>query len=131
MPKHPILKQIINGFIEVNKTNGERLVSEALVSNIELGICGRPDLILILDEKNKVCRVQDFKINVNSEEKKSALKPLAPFDTLSANKITKYQLQMSIYANLLEKSGWSVTGLDVFVYEEIWKHFELPVLKII
>jgi hypothetical protein len=130
MPKHPILQNIVKGFAEVNKTKGDTY-SEVLVSNVEMGICGTADLILVVDAEKKICRVQDYKINVNSEETTSTLKALAPFNTLPANKLTKYQLQLSVYANLLEKSGWTVTGLDVFVYEDTWKHFELPVLQVI
>jgi hypothetical protein len=32
---------------------------------------------------------------------------------------------------MLENSGWKVEGLDVFVYEDKWRKFELPVLKVI
>ena len=104
---------------------------QTLRASQDTGVCGQADLIVVLDEKKKICRVQDYKININSEEISSNLKPLAPFDKLPANKITKYQLQLSVYANLLEKSGWKVEGLDVFVYEDKWKHFELSVLKVL
>ncbi|MBP7118577.1 PD-(D/E)XK nuclease family protein [Candidatus Woesebacteria bacterium] len=130
LPKHPILKSIIEGFMAVNKTVGTP-VTEAMISDVESGVCGRSDRILILDQEKKVCRVQDYKVNVNSEEVKSQNKALPPFADLPANKITKYQLQLSLYANMLQKSGWTVEGLDVFVYEDGWKHFELPVLKVI
>ena len=85
----------------------------------------------LLDKKKKICRIQDYKINVNSEEIKSSDAPLGEFSKLPANKLTKYQLQMSFYANMLEKSGWKVEGLDVFVYEDNWIHHELEVLKVI
>lgn len=130
MPKHPILKAIIEGFISMNKTEGT-VVPEALITDIAGGFCGHADRILILDEKKKICRIQDYKVNINSEEITKGMKALAPFNKLPANKITKYQLQMSFYANMLQKSGWTVEGLDVFIYEDAWKHYELPVLKVI
>jgi hypothetical protein len=130
LPKHPILRSIVLGFVEINKTIG-RVVPEALITDIEKGFCGHADRVLITDEENKICRIQDYKINIGSEEVKRDMKPLEPFNELPANKITKYQLQMSFYANMLENSGWTVEGLDVFVFEDEWKHFELSVLKVI
>jgi len=130
LPKHPIIKSAIEGFIAINKTTGE-VIPEALITDIKNGFCGHADRILITDKKKKICKIQDYKINIDAEEIKSSDKPLAPFNTLPANKITKYQLQLSFYANMLEQSGWKVTGLDVFVLEDKWKHFALPVLKVI
>lgn len=131
LPKHPVLRSIIEGFIEINKGEVGRVVTEALVSDVESGVCGHADRIVILDEEKKICRVKDYKVNVNSEEVDKSQKVLAPFDMLPSTKLSKYQLQMSIYANLLQKSGWTVVGLDVYVYESEWKHFELPILKVI
>ncbi len=130
LPKHPVLKNIVEGFIALNKSEG-LTYSEILVSNVNLGLSGQADLLLVLDEEKKICRVQDYKININSEELNSSEKPLAPFNDLPANKLTKYQLQMSIYANMLEASGWVVEGLDVFVFEDTWKHYPLSVLNVI
>lgn len=130
MPKHPVLRSIIEGFIEINKTVGE-VIPEILITDVQRGYCGTADRILILDREKKICRVQDYKVNVNSEEVKAELKAAAPFETLPANKITKYQLQLSFYANMLQAAGWVVEGLDVFVYEDGWKFYQLEVLKVI
>ncbi len=130
LPKHPVLLSIIQGFIEINKVEGE-IIPEALITDVKSGYCGTADRILILDKEKKVCRIQDWKVNVNSEDVDSNLKPTSPFETLPANKITKYQLQMSFYANMLQASGWTVEGLDVFVYEDGWKSYSLSVLKVI
>lgn len=130
MPKHPVLKQIIEAFIAIDTQEGI-IVPEVLVTDIKNGVCGRADRILIIDEKKKICRVQDFKVNINSEEISSSMKVLAPFSGLPAHKISKYQLQMSIYANMLQNSGWSVEGLDVFILEDEWKHYKLEVLQVI
>jgi hypothetical protein len=130
MPKHPILKSIVMGFKELYKGVGE-IIPEALITDVSSGYCGHADRILIVDKENKICRVQDYKINVGSESISSSSKALKPFNELPANKITKYQLQMSFYSNMLEKSGWTVQGLDVFVLEDTWKMFNLEVLKVI
>lgn len=130
MPKHPLLKSIIEGFIEIDKSKG-KIAAEVLVTDIKKGMCGHADRVEIIDLKKKICRVQDFKININSEDIDKYSKVLAPFDSLPANKLSKYQLQMSIYANMLQEAGWTVEGLDVFVYEDCWKHYKLDVLKVI
>lgn len=130
LPKHPILKNIVKEFIKINPVAG-KVLTEVLITNIELGICGRADRIVILDETNKVCRIGDYKVNVESDVSKSESKLLEPFNHLPSTKISKYQLQMSIYANMLQKSGWTVTGLDVYVLEEDWKYYKLEVLNVI
>lgn len=130
LPKHPILRKIVLDFIKINDTVG-RVVAEALITDIENGFCGHADRVLITDEKKKVCRIQDYKINIGSEDVRRELKAMEPFNELPANKITKYQLQLSVYANMLQKSGWTVEGLDVFVYEDEWKHYKLDVLNVI
>lgn len=129
-PKHPLLKNLIKGFADITRAEG-KIYSEVLISDVKKGICGTADIILVIDQENKICRIQDFKINVESEKVSSSSKALAPFNLLPANKITKYQLQLSVYANMLQASGWTVEGLDIFVYEDSWKHHELSVLTVI
>lgn len=130
LPNHPALRNIIKEFIAINPVHGE-VVTEALITWIDGGLCGRADRIVILDKDKKVCRVGDYKINVDSEKKDKNYKVSAPFDTLPNTKITKYQIQMSIYANMLEKSGWTVEGLDLYVYDSEWKYTPLPVLQVV
>jgi len=130
LPKHPVLKSIIEGYLKIDKFKGV-VYPEQLLVHVDSGLAGHADMIRIIDLGKKICRVGDIKININSEEEKKELKPSAPFDSLPANKLTKYQIQMSIYANMLEKSGWTVEGLDAFVYEAKWKHYKLNVLQVI
>ena len=131
LPKHPILRKIVEGFLEINKGEVGEVHTEVLLSDVKNGICGTADRIVILDKEKKICRVKDYKVNINSEEKYKTHKVLPPFEDLPSNKLSKYQLQLSVYSNMLENSGWTVQGLDVFVYEDIWRHYELPVLKVI
>lgn len=132
MPKHPLLKKIVQEFIKINKYKNKSVETEVILSSSEDGLCGRSDRLLILDKKKKTCRVQDYKINIGSEEEARQYKIKDErFKDLPSNKISKYQLQLSVYANMLQKSGWNVEGLDVYVYEDNWKHFELEVLDVI
>lgn len=129
LPNHPFLREIIDDFELLPLEEGE-LVNEVFLTDIKNMRCGFADRLMILDKKKKVCRVQDYKINVDAEEESSKHKLKAPYNELPKNKISKYQVQMSFYADLLEKSGWTVEGLDVFVYEDKWTFYELEVLDI-
>lgn len=126
-PKHPVLRRIVDEFEALEKPAGE-IHAEVLVTDVKSGLCGQADRILVVGEKK--CRVQDYKVNVDSAKEEKNSKPLAPWDMLPPSKISKYQLQLSFYSNLLQRAGWEVDGLDVFVYEESWKHYELPVLAV-
>jgi len=131
LPKHPLLKKIILEFIKINPINGQ-VITEVLITDVNNGMGGRADRIVVLDKAKKICRIGDYKINVESDMiDKKKLKPLAPFDSLPANKITKYQIQMSIYANMLQKEGWTVEGLDIYIFEDGWKYYSLPVLQVL
>lgn len=130
LPNHPLLKQIILDFIAINPIKG-KVIPEALITWIDGNFCGHADRIVILDEVKKVCRVGDYKINIDAEKKDKNLKVLAPFDSLAPTKVSKYQIQLSIYANMLQKSGWIVEGLDIYIYENEWKYISLPVLQIL
>jgi len=129
LPKHPTLKKIVQEFVDINTVQGQ-VLTEQLITDIKNLIAGRADRITIIDKNKKICRVGDYKINLDAEKKESKLKAKG-FEDLPANKITKYQIQMSIYANMLQNTGWTVLGLDAYVYENGWKYFSLPILKII
>lgn len=133
MPKHPILKKIIKSCNRLvhgldKKFEVEEVVAEALITDSATGWGGLVDRLAIIDRRKKIARVQDYKVNINAEVIEPHHKPLAPFDHLPANKLTKYALQMSFYAGLLKKHGWTIEGLDVFIYEDKWVHHQLPMI---
>lgn len=129
LPNHPFLKQLILD-LELIMPEGERL-QELFISNVEKGFCGLSDSLLILDNEKKICRIEDYKIAYDAEVEDSKSKMLAPFEKLPPNKLSKYQVQLSVYANLLQLSGWTVEGLDVYVYDGAWKKYPLDVLQVI
>lgn len=130
IPKHPILKKIILDFEAMVDGEGE-VLTEVLVTDIENKRCGMVDRLVILDKDKKVCLIQDYKVNVSSEEEKGSLKPAKPYDELPPNKLTKYQIQLSYYADILRKSGWEVKGLEVYVLENEWKFYPLDIVEIV
>ena len=128
MPKHPMLKKIVTEYFDLVRDDGE-VIHQALITDVSTKKAGTADKLIVLDWDKKLCRLQDFKANIEAEKIDSKMKPLAPFSHLPANKLTKYQIQMSFYAHLLEKHGWTVEGLDALVYEDTWKVYPLEVLR--
>ncbi len=128
LPSHPMLRGIVEAFYKQDLQAGT-VVTEALLTNVELGLCGYADRLLITGEKK--CKVQDYKVNIDALAVSDNNKYLGQMAVLPKNKMSKYQLQLSFYARLLELSGWTVEGLTVFVYDEKgWQSYELPVLKL-
>jgi hypothetical protein len=128
LPNHPLLRDIVQRFYKQKLKKGA-VETEVLVSNVKLGLCGLIDRLLVIDDKKKICRVQDYKVNINCEEEGKD-KFLGQFADLPPNKLSKYQLQLSFYARLLELSGWTVQGLDAYVFEDEWKCYPMEVLKL-
>lgn len=127
LPSHPVLRRIVEEFCAQELQSGE-VVPEALLTNVERGLCGYADRLLITGEKR--CRVQDFKINIDADKINPNIKFLGAMVELPKTKLSKYQLQMSFYARLLQLSGWTVEGLDAFVYDNCWKHYELEMVTL-
>lgn len=133
MPKHPFLKKTIESLDKLTqkldkKHNVEKVVAEALITDSATGWGGLVDRLAIIDSKKKIARVQDYKVNINATKEESHSKPKHPFSHLPANKLTKYALQMSFYSSLLMKHGWTIEGLDVFIFEDRWIHYELDLI---
>jgi hypothetical protein len=129
LPKHPFLQEVIKSFYALDSHFTGQVVPEALITDVKGGYCGHADRVLITGDKT--CRIQDYKVNIDANKEDKNEKPLKPYETLPPTKLTKYRLQMSFYANMLQKSGWTVEGLDAFVYEDEWKHYQLEPLSLI
>jgi hypothetical protein len=133
MPKHPFLKKTIQALNKLtdklDKEYGvEEVVAEALITDSATGWGGLIDRLAIIDKKKKIARVQDYKVNIGAEKEEAHSKPKAPFSHLPANKLTKYRLQLSFYASILKKHGWTIEGLDVFIFESNCVHRELDLI---
>jgi len=127
LPTHPVLRDIVLAFYDQDLEDGI-VNTEVLLTNVELGLCGQADRLLVTGDKT--CRVQDYKINIDADVENKRNKYLGQMAPLPCNKLSKYQMQLSFYARLLELSGWKVEGLTVFVYDVEWKQYDLPVLKL-
>lgn len=127
LPTHPILRDIVEKFFKTLKPSGTYL-QEVLLTSVVNGLCGRADKLKIIDPVKKICRVQDYKFNIDCEQL-GKVNFLGEFRYLPTNKLSEYNLKMSFYANLLMLAGWTVEGLDAFVYDGEWKHYPMDVLS--
>ena len=127
LTKNGILRPLIESFFEGRED--EKAGYEVFVADETHGLCGFIDRLLIVDEKKKICRVQDYKTNHNinkSETIKAPFKGIVPSTTLGS-----YWLQLSFYAYILNLHGWTVEGLDIFNWEDgEWKTYQSDVIDI-
>lgn len=128
LPKHPILKNIVVSFFDKFYDSADMYLSEVFISDVLNGYCGTIDLLEITGDKK--CRIQDFKITTEVEKINKNLRYKEPFKDLPKNKLSKYQLQLSFYANILQSFGWEVEGLDIYNYDTMWQYYNLEVLKV-
>lgn len=108
--KNPILAQVVNVFYKGREN--EKAVYEPLVVDRERKLCGFIDRLLIVDEAKKIVRVQDYKTNPDIHKKKTILAPFR--GVIDGTELGAYWLQLSFYAYILQKAGWTVEGLDIF-----------------
>ena len=121
IPKHPIGYYVVTNLINLIKEEQGKCLCEVFVTDSISKRCGFIDRLLIVDEAKKICRIQDYKVNIGSEEVSSKNKPFGIYAEYEASKITKYHIQLSFYADILRKSGWTVEGIDFFILEQTWK----------
>ena len=118
--KHPTIRRIVEEFYEL---------SEALISDVESGHCALADRVLLRSWKDKICRLQDYKVNHSFDKKGEVkFKNLPKGLDLTSTKLSKLSLQLKFQANMLEKSGWTIEGFDGFVYTDKWEYYEANTL---
>lgn len=123
LPKMPFLRDIVLSFPHDDSV---KVHPEVLLSAVALGMCGLCDRLV---EINGVYRVEDYKFNYGAFEpdKKMVCKA---FPDLPNCKFGKYVLQMSIYADMAERSGLPVHDEVVaHVWDGKWHNESHPRIK--
>lgn len=108
VPKIKHLKDVVTKFAE--KHDREIIKPEIVVYDDEYLLAGTIDQLVILG--NKLVKVKDVKTNVDIR-KRAYQNFLPPLQSLSDTKLNHYTLQLSIYKHLLERKGFTVTGLEL------------------
>lgn len=125
--KNELLRPVVEKFFNGREKENARY--ELFVADEKNHLCGFIDRFLIVDEKKKICRIQDYKTNPDIQ-KAETIK--APFKGVVANTtLGAYWLQLSFYAYILTGMGWTVEGLDIYNYEGgEWKYYASDVVDI-
>lgn len=142
--RNPVLKKIVESFHE--KFGGDYIrFNEEFVWDRGLKLCGSIDRIKVVDLKKRVIRIQDFKTDADINEAKYQLVD-SPFyeltqgdnPTMGKTLLDYHWLQLSFYAFILQRAGWTVEGLDVYWMngeklisgENPWEEFSHEVIDI-
>lgn len=137
LSRNPVLKKIVESFHELFGGDYVRF-SEEFVWDREFKLCGSIDRIKVIDLKKRIIRIQDFKTDADVHEKKYQLST-SPFKATMGNELLDYHwLQLSFYAFILQRAGWTVEGLDVYWMngeklvsgENPWEEFSHDVIDI-
>lgn len=125
--KSDVLRPIVESFFKGRED--EDAMYEAFVADKELRLCGFIDRLLIVDRNKKVCRIQDYKTNSDINKAETILPPFR--DIVPRTTLGSYWLQLSFYAFILQRHGWTVEGLDIFSLEGgEWKTYTHDVVDV-
>lgn len=108
LTKNPILRPIVESFFAGRED--EQAVYEVFVADPALRHCGQIDRLLITGLRS--VRVQDFKSNADLDKKETIGLPFR--GVVESTNLGAYWLQLSFYAAILIRYGWTVEGLDIF-----------------
>lgn len=113
LPSNEYLREIVLNFEKDYQFSGT-IVPEALVSDVSRKRAGWIDFLEIVDEKNKVCIINDFKTGGMKE-----------------TDLLKAQHQMSFYDDILSHFGWTVSGRNGYYLQKTsFKKVEFEKLKV-
>lgn len=108
LPKHPFLRGAITTF----PLKDAQVLPELLVSHVASFMAGRIDGITIIADKTAI--VIDYKSDADIQK----------------NLVGHFK-QLSYYAEILRKAGWSIPKVQVWNYTDKWEMHESDVLEII
>lgn len=112
LSKNPVLRAIVETFIE--EFNLDDCESEVFVADDELMLAGTIDLLRFVDRDKKIVRIQDYKTD-NDPYRKQYQKSDSPLKGKVPNTLMgEHFIQLSVYAAILQKHGYTVEGIDVF-----------------
>lgn len=92
---------------------------ELLVFDLDLGIAGQIDEVYIKTlEGKRYIWINDHKTNEKKPSKSAPDYCFKPLESYRASKHLQYNLQISLYARLLERAGFEVEGIAYTFYKD-------------
>lgn len=125
-PKHPFLEKVVNEFEKLSPER-EKINSQIIVANDELGIAGTPDQLYSTGKKKVILR--DIKTYGEMQEE-SKYFFLDPISHIQATNVNKARLQLSTYREMLEREGIKVEKLEIWHYNTNWDVIEVDPIDI-
>lgn len=119
---HPSLNEAVKSFF-VSREN-ETALYEPFVHFGDY--CGFIDRLVVTGDKRGI--IEDYK--TNQDLHKGSGKMLAPYDKMPNEPLSTYQLQLSFYAHVMSKMGWTIEGLRIQHYKDKWETIELKVIDL-
>ena len=142
--RNPILKKIVDDFQK--RFGGDYIrFNEEFIWDKGLKLCGSVDRIKVVDLKRRIIRIQDYKTDADIHEKKYQLTDSLFYDltqgkdaTMGKELLDYHWLQLSFYAFILQRAGWTVEGLDIYWLngekfakgENAWEEYSHDVIDI-
>lgn len=127
LPNNPHLATLVQDYLDM--THEDDQASEVFVVSMEDKMCGTIDVLV--NKGNKHVVIRDFK--TGDIYKKITLTPRAKelWPDLESKMISLYQLQLSFYAYLLTRLGYTVDGAELWAESaEAWQVVKLSILDI-
>lgn len=127
LPNNPHLATLVQDYLDM--THEDDQASEVFVVSMEDKMCGTIDVLV--NKGNKHVVIRDFK--TGDIYKKITLTPRAKelWPDLESKMISLYQLQLSFYAHLLTRLGYTVDGAELWAESaEAWQVVKLSILDI-
>ena len=126
------LKKAQQGLKYVNKLRNRDkyslLIPESLIYDEELGLAGQIDLMVIEEVGSSIVHLFDWKTNKKiTSEGYNGRTALEPISELPDSHLSKYGLQLSFYAYMLERKGYVIGDLMVVHLHEDHGAIEYPV----
>lgn len=121
---HPTLLPIVEAFFAGR--DNERAVYEPFVADHKKMRCGFIDRLLIVDEKKKICDIEDYKTNADLYKLGQPANLKAPYSYLPNCPASRYAIQLSFYKSILEAHGWTVRNLTI----HWWNGAKWEVIKV-
>jgi hypothetical protein len=106
-PKHPFLNLVVDSF----PLKDENVLPEVMVSSVKNRMVGQIDGLVVTGDKEGY--IIDYK---SDNDIKKNLK--------------KHFYQLSFYAVILQKHGWSIERVEVWNYTDKWEKHESPILDL-
>ena len=137
LSKNPFIAKIVTDWAD-KFDDGSVFIPEEFVWDMDEMLAGSIDLIKVIDADKKIVRIQDYKTDADAHEKKYQLST-SPFkDEMGNELLDLHWLQLSFYAYILKKHGYTVEGLDIYwlnpnklvTGENAWEKFSSKVINI-